>query len=117
MPPNRAPAAGSVATFGNDQVAQRLARALAERFHVQVLSTTATRMNGEPVYRVTVMNPGGNFNDAFAVHVLVVDAKTDKLVPLFRNMTSGYQLAAPPDRVPRQDSNGRTIRRETFTKP
>lgn len=103
--------------FGHDRVAQRLANELSSRFSVQVLRAQREQLDGKPVYRMVVMNPGGDFNEAYAVHTLVVDAKTGALVSQFQNETSGYQLSAPPDRTPRDNGVGTAIRRETFFKP
>jgi hypothetical protein len=103
--------------FGHDHVAQRLANGLSSRFGVQVLRARREQLDGKPVYRMVVMNPGGDFNEAYAVHTLVVDAKTGELVSQFQNESSGYQLSAPADRTPRDGGVGTTIRRETFSKP
>ena len=61
-----------------------------------------------------VMNPGGNFNEAFKATILVVDPDTGELVPQFRQENSGYDLPAAPDRQPPVDDTGTAIRRETF---
>jgi len=116
-PAMAAQAAKSAAPFGRDRTAQRLASELSSRYGVQVLQAQREQVNGKPVYRMVVMNPGGDFNEAYSVHTLVVDAATGELVSEFQNETSGYQLSAPPDRVPRDGGVGTTIRRETFSKP
>jgi hypothetical protein len=112
-----AQAAKPAMPFGHDRVAQRLANELSSRFDVQVLRAQREQVDGKPVYRMVVMNPGGDFNEAYAVHTLIVDAKTGALVSQFQNETSGYQLSASPDRTPRANGVGTTIRRETFSKP
>src|SRR5438045_3724059 len=43
------------------------ATALAERFAVTVLRVTPIEGDGRQLYAVAVMNPGGNFNEAFKV--------------------------------------------------
>ena len=108
----RKPAAPS----GVDRTAQKLTQQIAQRYGVQVLRADRELLDGKPVYRMVVMNPGGDFNEAYAVHTLVVDAASGALVPQFEHLPAGYALAAPPDRTPRDDGSGVTIRRETFSK-
>ena len=103
--------------FNQDRVTQRLANEIGSRYGVEVLRAQRDQFNGKPVYRMVVMNPGGDFDEAYSVHTLVVDAKTGELVSQFQNVTSGYQLSAPPDRTPRDAGLGTTIRQETFSKP
>lgn len=99
-----------------DRTAQKLTQQIAQRYGVQVLHADRELIGGKPVYRMVVMNPGGDFNEAYAVHTLVVDASTGTLVSQFEHMPSGYELASPPDRMPRDDGSGDAIRRETFAK-
>lgn len=63
--------------------------ALEREYGVEVLRITADEQDDIPVFLVRVMNPGGNFNEAFQVNTLVVDRKTGKLVPQFRHGASG----------------------------
>ncbi len=69
-------------------------RKVAEAFGVEVLSkhTRAGEIDGRAVWFLTVMNPGGTFNDAFQVNTLAVDQETGELVPAFRHRASGYDL-------------------------
>ena len=97
-----------------DPAAQPLAKQLAQRYGVTVLGARREELAGKPVYRMVVMQPGGNFDDAFAVHTLAIDVATGALVPQFRNETSGYLLSSPPDRTPRDNGVATTIRRESF---
>jgi hypothetical protein len=97
-----------------DPEAEKLAKALAERFGVRVLKIRKDELDGKPVYRVIVMKPGGNFDDAYAVDALIVDPATGNLVSQFRNEVSGYRLSAPADRIPRDSAVATTIRRESF---
>lgn len=99
-----------------DRTAQKLTQQVAERYGVQVLRADRELLDGKPVYRMVVMNPGGDFNEAYAVHTLVVNVSTGALVSQFEHLPSGYQLASPADRTPRDDGSGDTIRRETFSK-
>ena len=97
-----------------EPAAQGAAKAVAERFGVKVLSARRADENGRAVYDLTVMRAGGDFDDAYGVETLTVDAKTGELLPQFRNETSGYRLSAPPDRTPRDGAVATTIRRESF---
>jgi hypothetical protein len=99
-----------------DRVAQKLTQQIAQRYGVQVLRADRELLDGKPVYRMVVMNPGGDFNEAYAVHTLVIDAASGALVSQFEHLPTGYVLAAPPDRTPRDDGSGVMIRRETFSK-
>ncbi len=69
-------------------------RKVAEDFGVEVLAkhTRAGEIEGRAVWFLTVMNPGGTFNDAFQVNTLAVDQETGELVPAFRHRASGYDL-------------------------
>ena len=84
---------------------------LAERFDVDVLRVTQGEAAGRPVYRVTVMNKGGAFNDAFQVNTLVVDRQTGELVPQFRHRSSGYDLPGARDRDANRNPGGGPIGR------
>lgn len=86
--------------------------ALEEEFGVQVLRIDAGEQDGVPVFVVRVMNPGGNFNEAFQVTVLVFDRQTGKLVPQFRHEPSGVRdtAGAPNDA---NDNSGPILRRES----
>lgn len=97
-----------------DPAVQPLARELAQRYGVTVLDARREELDGKPVYLMAVMRPGGDFDDAYAVRTLVVDAASGALVPQFRSETSGYALALPPDRTPRDNGVATTIRRESF---
>lgn len=83
--------------------ADQVKRAIAERFGVEVLRVAEATEDGRAVYRVTVMNPGGTFNEAFQVNVLVVDRETGELVPQFRHRASGYDLPGALDRDPNRN--------------
>lgn len=100
-----------------DRTAQKLMQQIAQRYGVQVLRADHELIGGKSVYRLVVMNPGGDFNEAYAVHTLMVEVSTGALISQFEHLPSGYKLASPPDRTPRDDGSGDTIRRETFSKP
>lgn len=69
-------------------------RKVAEAYGVEVISkkTRAGEIDGRPVWFLTVMNPGGDFNAAFQVTTLAVDRDSGELVPAFRHRPSGYEL-------------------------
>ena len=90
------------------------AGAVAQRFGVTVLRVAPIERDGKPLYSVVVMNPGGNFNEAFKATTLLVDPDSGDLVPQFRQENAGYDLPAAPDRRPPADDGGAAIRRETF---
>lgn len=81
------------------------ARRLAERFGVEVLDVVEARQQGSLVYIVTVMNPGGNYNGAFRVTRLMVDAATGELVPQVGQGAAGYQIPGEGDR-PQESGTG-----------
>ena len=87
-------------------------KALEDDYGVQVLRIDAGEQDGAPVFVVRVMNPGGNFNEAFQVNVLVIDRRTGKLVPQFRHEASGVRDAAegPNDT---SENSGPILRRES----
>ena len=93
---------------------EAVAGAVAQRFGVTVLRVTPIERDGKPLYSVVVMNPSGNFNEAFKATTLVVDPETGELVPQFRQENSGFDLPASPDRQPPAGDVGTAIRRETF---
>jgi hypothetical protein len=93
---------------------EAVASAVAQRFGVTVLRVAPIERDGKPLYSVVVMNPGGNFNEAFKATTLVVDPDSGDLVPQFRQENSGYDLPASADRQPPGDDGGAAIRRETF---
>ncbi len=106
--------AGFAATPALALSPEAVAGAVAQRFGVTVLRVLPIERDGKPLYSVVVMNPGGNFNEAFKATTLVIDPDSGELVPQFRQENSGYDLPAAPDRQPPAGDVGRTIRRETF---
>lgn len=84
--------------------AEQAGQAVAEAFDVEVLKVRVDTHAEARVYLVTVMTPGGNFNGAFQVATLMVDARTGRLVSQFRHLPSGYQL---PGAQTYEESTGR----------
>ena len=106
--------AGFAATPALALSPEAVAGAVAQRFGVTVLRVLPIERDGKPLYSVVVMNPGGNFNEAFKATTLVIDPDSGELVPQFRQENSGYDLPAAPDRQPPAGDVGTAIRRETF---
>ena len=73
--------------------ADEVAAAIAEAYGVTVLRVVPAKDDGRSVYRLTIMNPGGDFDEAFQVNTLLVDADTGKLVSGFRHLASGYETS------------------------
>ena len=73
-------------------------RMIAETYGVQVLRVRAERRGEDWVWLVTVMNPPGDFNEAFQVNTLAVDQETGALIPAFRHRPSGYDLSGASGR-------------------
>lgn len=94
--------------------AEQAGTSVAEAFGVEVLRVEpATGAHGAPAYRVTVMNPPGNRNDAFAVTTLEVDRATGELVKQFRHLPAGYRLAGEETFRPRSYDTVDRARTET----
>ncbi len=78
---------------------------VAKSFGVQVLKVRPGKIDGRQVFLVTVMNPKGDFNEAFQVTTVVVDAATGNLVSGFRHRSSGQDANQAPSYTPnRQES-------------
>ena len=72
------------------QIAENEAAArVAGEYDVEVLRVHPGDVDGTPVWLVTVMNPGGDFNTAFQVTTLAVDRASGALVPAYRHGASG----------------------------
>lgn len=85
------PAGGAMAqaNLSEDQAS----RMIEDKYGVQVVGIEAAAMDGRQVFIVRVMNPPGDFNEAFQVNTLVVDRGTGELVPQFRHAPSGLRGA------------------------
>lgn len=70
-----------------------------KKFNVKVLKINAITVDGKSAFKVTVMYPGGNFNTAFQVNTLIVDAATGEAIPVFRHIASGQVLANGGDAI------------------
>ncbi len=74
-------AAPAWAAMSADQVAAMIT----EAYGVTVLRVEPMTEDGRAAYLVTIMNPGGDFNEAFQVNRIVVDAETGDLISQFRH--------------------------------
>jgi len=86
-------AAPAAAALSADQVK----RQVEARYGVEVLRIVPMAEQGRSAYAVTIMNPGGNFNEAFQVNTLVIDARTGRPVIQYRHGPGGrLHPPAPP---------------------
>ncbi len=81
----------ALAAMNADQVKAKVAKA----FGVEVLKVRPGKADGRKVFVVTVMNPGGDFNEAFQVSTIVVDVETGKLVSGYRQPGSIVRTQPP----------------------
>ncbi|MDH3699950.1 MAG: hypothetical protein OEU46_01440 [Alphaproteobacteria bacterium] len=72
-----------------------LAERIAKTYGVTVLKITNAEQSGKQVLLIAVMNPGGNFNEAFQVTNLVVDRQTGRLISQFPHAPTGGREAGP----------------------
>lgn len=80
-------------------------RAAVERdFDVRVLKIYPDKNNGRDVFNVRVMYNGGDWNTAFQVNTLVIDAETGRRVQQFSHGSSGRSLPGNYDTVPNRQS-------------
>jgi hypothetical protein len=86
----------AIAALSANQVKAKVAKA----FGVKVLKVRPGKADGRKVFVVTIMNPGGNFNEAFQVSTIVVDVETGKLVSGYRHRASGLDANQAPSYVP-----------------
>lgn len=77
-----------------------------KQYDAKVLKVSAGSDSGRAVFFVKVMFRGGNFNTAFQVNTLVVDANTGKRLAQFRHGVSGRQLSGSFDSRPNRQSPG-----------
>jgi len=79
---------------------------VARDYGVDVLRVRRGAVDGRQVFLVTMMNPGGDFNEAFQVNTIAVDMESGELVPGFRHRPSGADAnQAPSYGADRQPAN------------
>ena len=81
------------APAGAAMSADEVAAVIAEAYGVTVLRVVPAKDDGRSVFRLTIMNPGGDCDEAFQVNTLLVDAETGKLVSAVRHRASGYEAS------------------------
>jgi hypothetical protein len=82
-------------------------------FGVRVLRVRRSENEGRATYAVTVMNPGGNYNEAYQVSTLMVEPESGRLISQFRHLPAGYRLSGAPLNSITIDGDGAVIRRLT----
>ncbi len=70
---------------------KEVAKKIAAGYGVRVLKVRRSQIDGRAVFLVTVMNPGGDFDEAFQITTLAVDVTTGKLVSGYRHRSSGLR--------------------------
>ena len=105
------PTTNAATKFSKEEAA--VAKQLADAFNVQVLRIRSGEINGRPVYIVTVMNPAGDFNEAFQVTMLAVDKKSGALVSQIRQTSTGQRHTGAENRRSSVDASGIVIRQRT----
>ena len=88
-------------------------KAIELAYGVQVIGVEAGDKDGWQFFAVRVMNPAGDFNEAFMVSVLVVDRQTGKIVRQYRQGDNGAESSGPERRGVRADT-GPVLRRESM---
>ena len=84
---------------------QKQIRASVEKqYDAKVLKIYPGKDAGRAVFFVRVMYNGGNFNTAFQVNTLVIDANTGKRVKQFRHGSSGRELSGNYDSSPNRQA-------------
>ncbi|MFP6712277.1 MAG: PepSY domain-containing protein [Rhodospirillales bacterium] len=78
--------------------------AVEKQYDVKVLKIYPGTDAGRAVFFVRVMFNGGNFNTAFQINTLVIDAETGKRVPQFRHGSSGQELSGSYDSRPNRQA-------------
>ncbi len=77
-----------------------------EAYGVEVLKVRLAALDGRQVFLVTMMNPGGDFNEAFQVSTIAIDVESGEPVSGFRHRASGVEgNQAPSYRADRQPAN------------
>jgi hypothetical protein len=105
-------AAAAAQTTDAKQITDRIAK----EYGVKVLKVVKGEEDGKPVLFVTVMNDGGNYNDAFQVNTLAVDPATGDLIPQYRTTPTGQELSGAVSRRP-EDESGLVIRQRSMREP
>ena len=73
-------------------------KAIEQAYGVQVIGIEPGGKDDQQFFTVRVINPAGDFNEAFMVSLLAVDRQTGKLIPQFRHGDSGAEYSGPQRR-------------------
>jgi hypothetical protein len=73
--------------------ADQIKRQVEGAFGVRVLKVSPMQDAGVAAFAVVIMNAGGDFNEAWQVNTIVVDAASGKLIRQFRHRPSGISDA------------------------
>ena len=76
--------------------ADQVKRQVETRYGVKVLRIRPMTEQGRSAFAVTIMNPGGDFNEAFQVNAIVIDAETGRPIIQSRQGPGGLEPAAAP---------------------
>ncbi len=76
--------------------ADQVKRQVETQYGVKVLRIKPMTEQGRSAFAVTIMNPGGAFNEAFQVNTIVIDAETGRPIVQYRQGPGGLQPGAPP---------------------
>ena len=91
----------AVSSSANAAMTQsQVAAATEKSYDVRVLKIYADKENGKSVFRVKVMYNGGDWNTAFQVNTIVIDAETGERVAQFKHQSSGRSLPGNYDSMP-----------------
>ena len=76
--------------------ADQVRRQVETRYSVKVLRIKPMTEQGRSAFAVTIMNPGGDFNEAFQVNTIVIDAESGRPIVQYRQGPGGLEPAAAP---------------------
>ena len=76
--------------------ADQVKRQVETQYGVKVLRIKPMTEQGQSAFAVTIMNPGSDFNEAFQVNTIVIDAETGRLIIQYRQGLGGLEPAAAP---------------------
>ena len=76
--------------------ADQVKRQVEARYGVKVLRIKPMTEQGRSAFAVTIMNPGGDFNEAFQVNTIVIDAESGRPIVQYRQGPGGLEPAAAP---------------------
>lgn len=74
--------------------AEKALKAIEAEYGVKVLKVRAVTVNGRAAFEAIVMNPAGNYNEAFQVNRLVVDAATGEFIQQVRHGAADFTRSA-----------------------